>query len=979
MFPAAIRGPLRSALLLIGLALGAVTVAADQEPLYESFDDGVPHNWVSSREGALNTSDLHYKHGTHSLRWDFRSGDTIEVAADLGDVGRYGGYGGTYSKATFGLWLYCREPVDGAIRFDFRTGEETDAWFEFPLDFTGWRRAHLKYTTDPHPHHVGTRWDVEFEGQVQPSTDGIVLIAPEGIDEGTVFIDLVVYNGLLDYRRQHLPSDYSWEPAHPDPALFPLPEQVTEAESEGIEYLGERIDTMVGGTGDVSGEHLAGLRERMEALNVVRDEQGIRGRPVVHNRWREFYAGIEDVTPAGEVADLMLALARAFHRTEDAAMREEIAGWYCLLAEHLQDQGMTPGSGFSWGWYDGRNLGEANYLMRAPLRERGLLDWAASYLDYSYGFSRIFDDETIRPNMDYFHIDVRYRLYGCLMQVEPAEQVRHLRAFSRRLGLDILTEDHSDGYRPDGSAFHHQFHYFAYAGIGTRSLVNVVEPISHTPFRLSTEAMERLKTVVLAMRSYCNLRDLPLPLSGRHPFRQSFDPNVLLTLARGGSPDGSVELDPDLASAYLRFAPEEAGGEEFRRHGIEPEVLEGNMTMNYAGLTAHRRDDWLALVKGYSRYVGFGEIYANENRFGRYISNGYLDILAGGDPISREGSGVVQEGWDWNRLDGTTVIYLPLDELRAVSSGTEFIRSDQSFVGGLTHRDRNGAFVMQLQGGEQHEPTFRGKKTYFFFDDRIICLGSDIVNEDSENPTHTNLFQKHLPDPENDPTWLNEDALTGLEVRAQLPADGGWIIDPQSTGYWLPAGQSVHVARLHQHSRDQSDREDTAGDFATGWIDHGAAPDDGSYEYAVIVRATPERMHQFNQAMTNPVERPYEVLQRDDRAHIVFDRGSRSWGAVAFEATELDTEMPLLEVDRACIVMIEQTEEDLLMSVADPDLNLEENVSVPRQLRLLVRGAWQIANPSDDFHVVEHIADGTVIDVICHEGRSYGIELVPAD
>lgn len=969
---------LAAAILVLAACSSAI---AEDAVAYDSFeDDAVPSHWLSSRDGALGISDLHSKHGKRSLCWDFQRGDTIRVSANLGDINRYGGYGGTYSKATFGIWVYCEQPISGSVRFDFCTGEERDAWFEFPLDFTGWQRAHLKYTVAPHDHLAETRWAVEFEGQVRASTDNILISAPEGVDAGTVFVDLVVYNGLMDYRLQRAPADYSWEPVKRDPELFPLPEQVTEAEIEGIEYLGERLEEMRVGTGSVSTEHLAGLRERVQALDIVRDEKGIRGRPVVHDRWMPFYEGIEGVTPVSEVADLMLALGRAYHRADDRATQEQIAEWYCLIARHLRDQGMVAGSGFSWGWYNGRNLGEANFLMRRPLRECGLLDWAVNYMDYSYGFSRIFDDSTISPNMDYFHMDVRYRLYGCLMQVERAEQVRHLRAYSRRLSLDIVTENTPNGYRPDGSAFHHRFHYFAYAGNGTRSLVNIVEPLSQTVYRLTPEAMRRLKQVVLTMRFYCNLVDLPLPLSGRHPFKQRLDPNVLLTLANCGSPDGTAERDRELAAAYLRLVPDAADEDIFREHDIVPETLEGNMTMNYAGLTAHRRDDWLALVKGYGRYVRFGEIYANNNRFGRYLSNGYLDILGGGDPISRGGSGVVQEGWDWNRLDGTTVIYLPLDELRAVSSGTEGVSSDQTFVGGLSHRGWNGAFVMQLQGDEQHEPTFRGKKTYFFFDDRIICLGSDIANEDADHRTQTNLFQKHLPNPEQDTMWVNGEEVAGLGVRRDLPADEpAWIIDPQGTGYWLPAGQRVHVARKHQQSRDQSNSRDTEGDFATGSIDHGTAPNAGSYEYAVVVRATPERMEQFSRAMLDARQPPYEVLQRDRSAHIVYDRRSHTWGAVLFEAGPVGPDLPLLKVDHPCLVMIERKDGGgLHLSVADPDLNLQEGVSIPRSLRITIRGTREISNPSPDFRVVQKTSDRTVIDVTCREGRSYDIELIPA-
>lgn len=63
----------------------------------------MPAHSVPSREGALSISDLHYKHGTSSLRWDLQAADTIRVEAELGDTNRYGGYNGTYSKATFGL------------------------------------------------------------------------------------------------------------------------------------------------------------------------------------------------------------------------------------------------------------------------------------------------------------------------------------------------------------------------------------------------------------------------------------------------------------------------------------------------------------------------------------------------------------------------------------------------------------------------------------------------------------------------------------------------------------------------------------------------------------------------------------------------------------------------------------------------------------------------------------------------------------
>ena len=214
--------------------------------------------------------------------------------------------------------------------------------------------------------------------------------------------------------------------------------------------------------------------------------------------------------------------------------------------------------------------------------------------------------------------------------------------------------------------------------------------------------------------------------------------------------------------------------------------------MNYALLMAHRRDTWLALARGYNHRFAATEIYDRNNRFGRYFGNGVLEILAGGDPVSREASGCVEDGWDWNRLDGTTVIYLPLDKLRAVNRGTEGILSDQTFVGGVSHRGRNGAFVMQIHGMKRHDPSFRARKSTFFFDDRIICLGSDIENDDTEHPTHTNLFQKHLPETTL-PISSSEEHAGASPMRA-LPADrAGWLVD---TGHrLLPARRTAGALR----------------------------------------------------------------------------------------------------------------------------------------------------------------------------------------
>ena len=167
--------------------------------------------------------------------------------------------------------------------------------------------------------------------------------------------------------------------------------------------------------------------------------------------------------------------------------------------------------------------------------------------------------------------------------------------------------------------------------------------MASTPFRVTREAYEKVKLAFMNMRWYANLRDLPLTLHGRHPGRQSLSPQGFRLLAEAGRSYHDGKLDPEAARACLGLAPELKGEEPFIGTGLEPEPAPtGHLTMPYAGLTSHRRGEWLAMVRGYGKYLAAQESYANANRHGLFFANGCLDILAGGDPVNIFDSGCRQ-------------------------------------------------------------------------------------------------------------------------------------------------------------------------------------------------------------------------------------------------------------------------------------------------------------------------------------------------
>ncbi|MBM4082990.1 MAG: hypothetical protein FJ278_25000, partial [Planctomycetes bacterium] len=354
--------------------------------------------------------------------------------------------------------------------------------------------------------------------------DNIRIAAPTNAAKGTVFLDRIEYNTLTDYRMQVIPEQAAqWRHPVLDERRFPKPEAVSEAERAGIRAL---LGPDAGaGTSETRVRELC---EQVKALGIVRDEHGVRG-PTFES-------------PAA-MANLALQVAHTYRASREPAQRRQLAEAFLTVEDHLFDQGMQAGSGFVWGGYAGRTWADAVYLMRDALAQAGRLVRQLDYFLYNYSAGRIFAEADPPSNMDFYGIDVRYQLYSCLMQPDAAERVRWLRAFKAMLERSILQP--TSALKVDGSTFHHGGHYFAYACYQMPGLCAIVQKLSETPFRLNAEAHERVRRAVLAQRIFCNQRDVPLSLSGRHPFGGStVNPWALDLLARSGTPDGRQPLDP---------------------------------------------------------------------------------------------------------------------------------------------------------------------------------------------------------------------------------------------------------------------------------------------------------------------------------------------------------------------------------------------------------------------------------------------------
>ena len=1002
------------------------------------FETRVPPQVHPGPGSGLAISDTTARIGPHSLRWDYRAGAELEVRAPL----RYqpSAYRDSDDQATMGtvdtfaVWIHNDRARDDVLRVEFGSSSHTDAWCEIRLGFTGWRTVWIRYGYD-------------LSGTPRTSMDTVRFVAPRHSGAGTLHLDQLILNTQL--RPDHPTRDRQVPFVNPQgdraanahwlallsyadrlAAHPPRTPEPTEDELASLAVVHERYLAVVRKNAKANDAAVTALTATADDYGVPGPGEQVPGRaidsyqteiypPSLAEDLNAFVGGIA----LRSVTDLMYAIACAYAAAADDAHRTELADLYVRVLDHVRAQGWAAGScqgtihhlGYQFrGFYD------SVYLVRDALAERGLLDGVREDLSWFTGLGRLLQDftdpESYGGIFDILNTNLQGMLAAALLMPTPDRQVAYLHALRRWLDSALaVSPGIMDGFKADGSVFHHLGMYPDYARDGYKGSSPTVAALSGTAFRVGESAHRRYKDALLRMRVYANQSDWPLSLAARHPTgltALALPPYQWLTTA--GTPDGSRPLDPEAGAAFLRLLPappssaQKALAQQLAAAGVTAEAApSGSWAMNHSALALHRRGEWLVAVRGHNRYLWSTEIYATDNLYGRYTTYGQIQVLGRGAPVDNLSSGFVEPGWNWNRWPGTTAIELPYERLHSNLAGAieQMPLSESRFGGAGTLDDRHAVFALDLHEHPVYNPSHRARASVFLFDERVVAVGSGIHNDDAVNPTRTTLFQCHL-ERTTDPVIHSAlgavaDFPFALDRVQSAPV---WMIDPAGNGYWVPAGQRLALSRDAQTAPEQGTGLPGTADFATAWLDHGTAPDGGRYAYALVVGATPEYMADFTARMADPAAAPCTLLRHDDGAHVVHDRATGITGYAVYEPqTVLPAGGPVAAVDTPSLLMARSDADDLVVSVTDPDLRLYEGVDrdqydrngtfvgvlspfsrpwrgnegAAHRLRLVLRGAWRATEPGEGIRT--QVKDGrTSVDVTCRLGIGVQFRLRPA-
>ena len=988
-----------------------------------SFEQPDIPSCITGVQSQLSISDVHYKDGTHSMEWVFEPGGVLELKKDL-KFEKKDPTGKDLYLSAFIVWVYNEEPQDAKIEFQFLKDRKKCTSFPFGINFKGWRAAWVCYERD-------------MQGTPEEGMNELRIVAPQS--KGRLFIDHLITGTKVDARQQtadlqvpfvnaatknHWLVVYKHSLLQPDIELTPVSNQ----QKKEMKLLEKRFRDMNYTKGKVTEKELNTIRKKYDFYQITYKNGHVSGVPIYMVRASEAYERIipnwdkDMLTKLGvemkAYFDLMKRIAVAYNNsTDQPEVQKELRQKFMAMYDHITDQGVTYGS--CWGnihhyGYSVRGLYLAYFLMKDVLREEGRLLEAERTLRWYAITNEVYPKPQGNGiDMDSFNTQTTGRIASILMMEDTPEKLQYLKSFSRWIDYGCRPALGLAGsFKADGGAFHHRNNYPAYAVGGLDGATNMIYLFNHTEWAVSPLAHETVRKVLLAMRFYCNKQHFPLSMSGRHPDgRGKLVPMHYAMMAMAGTPDGKEAYDESMAAAYLRLisdipadaqepdympkvsnAQERKIAKQLMKQGFRAEEdPEGNLALGYGCVSVQRRDNWSAVVRGHSRYLWAAEHYLGHNLFGRYLAHGSMQILtaAPGQTVTPATSGWKQEGFDWNRIPGATYIHLPLDLLKAkvmnvdtFSGMEEMLYSDEAFAGGLSQQQENGNFGMKLHEHDKYNGTHRARKSYHFIGGTIVCLGTDIENDNADYPTETTIFQLAVNDAAGQEYWKN------------YQGNGNVWMDHLNTGYYVPVKASFEK-NFPQRSRLQNSGKDTKGDWVSLVVNHGKAPKGGSYEYAVLPQTDAATMKAF-------AKKPgYKVLKQDRDAHIVQVPAEGICSYVLFETPQATLPGGLLQrTDTACLVMVQKEASDkYLLTVAQPDLALyrgdsdealdENGKRIERSIysrpwinnesgeipvTVTLKGRWTVEE-TPYCKLVSADKKQTVLRFTCKDGASFEVEL----
>ena len=363
-------------------------------------------------------------------------------------------------------------------------------------------------------------------------------------------------------------------------------------------------------------------------------------------------------------------------------------------------------------------------------------------------------------------------------------------------------------------------------------------------------------------------------------------------------------IDPDNSTQYLDILD--------RLKGTQPpdyKVNEFNKHYFVSDYTQHSRPEYLFTVRNTSKRTVEAESGNGENLKANFFSYGATFMSVTGEEYYN-----IMPLWDWSMIPGTTFPHTTTFPSRQ-QWGFNYGQTD--FVGGVSD-GMYGASTLHLNKGRT-----TARKSWFFFDDEMVCLGAGIYDYSGKN-VRTTINQAWL----DEPSFISEfgsstEASQSLSSNTYAPSNLEYIRNGDF-GYYFKNQQDVKYTMTKKTGSWNSINSNASSEQKSGyvfslWLDHGSNPQNDSYNYIVVPGINTEAKAQSYNPDT------IEIIQNDHTIQAVYNNALDVFQVIFHQPGSVSIGNKTITVGRPCALILKEGNK---VSVSDPNQNDVASVNV---------------------------------------------------
>ena len=332
--------------------------------------------------------------------------------------------------------------------------------------------------------------------------------------------------------------------------------------------------------------------------------------------------------------------------------------------------------------------------------------------------------------------------------------------------------------------------------------------------------------------------------------------------------------------------------------GTREASVTGNRHFWRGEIMTHHRENYYMSARMYSeRMYNTDGAHNGEGLLSHYLGDGCTYIMQSGMEYHN-----IFPVWDWHKIPGTTV------EIQPSFPSKINIKGEGTAAGGVSDGNYGVASF------DFHRDSLSAKKSWFFFDDQIVCLGSGI-SSGTTNQVITTLNQ----------CYLNGEVTVSASGKNDSVANGDHTLD---SAKWIHHDNVAYLFLEPTKTRMSNQTESGSWKLITSqgsdatvehelftlWLEHGNQVDNASYAYTVMPGISSEQTEIY---AANPSVR---VIENSSAIQMVVHEKLGISGIVFHTAGEVVlTDGTQVTVDSPCIALLTKQDGGYDVSIADPE------------------------------------------------------------